>query len=176
MAYDFRSDPILGRAYEYWNSKCRGRQMPRRREIDPSEIKRLLPYLQIIEFVDGGARIRYRLVGTAIAATHGIDHTGKFFDEVLTEAKRHYFEDSYRLMCREKRPILMYSRYFSRKDTQIICHRIVMPLSEDEVTVNQALVAMSFQFPGESSVMPDPSQKHEFDPADARCDVIRERD
>ena len=174
MPYDFRSDPILGRAYEYWEGKCNGRVMPRRRDIEPSEITRLLPYLQINEFVDGGARIRYRLVGTGIVATQGHDHTGKFLDEILSGSRRRYFEDCYRLMCREKRPVLMSSRYFSRKDIELISHRVALPLSEDAATVNQALVAMSFELPGEStSPMPGQWEKQDFDPSRASCEVIR---
>src|SRR5579862_46747 len=156
LSYDFRSDPILGRAYEYWESKRNGRPMPRRRDIDPSEITRLLPYLQINEFVAGG-RIRYRLVGTAIVTTQGFDQTGKFLDEIVSGARRRYFEDSYQQMCREKRPVLMSSRYFSRKDIELIAHRVALPLSEDAATVNQALVAMSFELPGEST-SPMPGQ------------------
>ncbi len=55
--------------------------MPRRRDIDPTEIPRLLPNLQITELIDGGARIRYRLTGTAIVNAYGADLTGKYFQE-----------------------------------------------------------------------------------------------
>ena len=173
MSYDFRSDAILGRAYEYWESKCGGRPMPRRRDIDPSEITRLLPYLQITEFIDRGARIRYRLVGTAIVATYGIDRTGKYFDEVLSGDRLHYFEHCYRLICSERRPILMLSRYVSQKEIELTCHRVVMPLSEDGSEVNQALTAMSFKFPGE--LKPDASdwQKSESSVDTTSCEVIR---
>jgi hypothetical protein len=173
LAYDFRNDPILGRAYEYWQSKCGERAMPSRRDIDPSEITRLLPHLQIHEFVDGGARIRYRLVGTAVAATYGVDHTGKYFDEIFAGERLRYFEDNYRLMCRERRPILMFTRYVSRKDIELICHRVVMPLSENDAAVNQALVATSFQFPAESIREPGQWQNEEIDPAHASCEIIR---
>ena len=175
MAYDFRNDPILGRAYQYWEEKRGTRAMPRRRDIDPGEITRLLPHLQIIEFLDGGARMRFRLVGTAVVATYGFDYTGKFFDEVFAGPRLRYFEDNYRLMCRERRPILMFTRYVSRKDVDLICHRIVMPLSEDDVIVNQALVAMSFQFPGEPSTPTPPGAWKEpsLDASNATCEVIR---
>ena len=173
MAYDFRADPILGRAYEYWDSKRGPRAMPRRRDIAPGEITRLLPYLQINEFVDGGARIRNRLVGTAIVSTYGVDQTGKYFDEIFAGERLRYFEHCYGAMCRAKRPVLMYTRYFSRKDVDLICHRVVMPLSEDDEIVNQALTAMSFQFPGESNPSPSRSRDPDaLDPANATCEVI----
>ncbi len=85
MSYDFRSDPILGPAYEYWRSKCGARAMPRRRDIDPTEIPRLLPNLQIVEIV--GTRIRYRLAGTAIVEAYGEELAGKYIDEMFFRRK-----------------------------------------------------------------------------------------
>jgi len=151
MRYDFRNDAILGPAFAYWEAKCGGRAMPRRADIDPSEITRLLPYLQITEFVDGGARIRYRLVGTAIVTAYGAELTGKYFDEVFAGDRLRVVIDNYRVMCREKRPIFIGSRYVSRKDTELFCYRLLMPLSNDGTTINQVITAMSFKYPNEAS-------------------------
>jgi hypothetical protein len=54
MAYDFHSDSILAAAYQYWQSKRGERRMPRRSDIEPSEIVPLLPNLLIIEVLGGG--------------------------------------------------------------------------------------------------------------------------
>jgi hypothetical protein len=148
MAYDFHTDPILGPAFQYWQEKCGARAMPRRRDIDPGEIPRLLPNVQITELVDGGRRIRYRLAGTAIVEAYGAELTGKYFDEVFTEQRLRFVEANYRMVCHEKRPLLVCNRYLSARDTKLICTRIVLPLSEDDVNVNQCLTAMSFHFPG----------------------------
>jgi len=112
-------------------------------------------------------------VGTAIAATYGVDHTGKYFDEIFSGERLRYFQDNYSLMCREKLPLLMFTRYVSRKDIELICHRVAMPLSEDGMTVNQVLVATSFQFPAENTREPGQWQNQEIDPANASCEVIR---
>src|SRR5579862_4529995 len=119
MSYDFRADTILGPAFAYWQAKCGARAMPRRADIDPSEMIPLLPHLQITELVDGGARVRYRLVGTGIVAAYGAELTGKYFDEVFSGDRLHFVEDNYRLMCRERRPILVGNRYVSRKDIEL---------------------------------------------------------
>ena len=173
MSDDFRNDPILGRAFDYWDGKRAGRAMPRRRDIAPVEIPRLLPHLVINEFVDAGARIKLRLVGTAIVATYGADYTGKFFDEVFGGERLHYLEEKYRLMSRERRPIFMITRYVSRRNVDLVCRRIVLPLSDNDRDVNQALAAMSFQFPGEPSAVTAGQWTSEFDPAYASCEVIR---
>jgi hypothetical protein len=103
--YDLKRDPTLGAAYSYWCAKRGARAMPRRRDIDPSEISpRLLPFLQITELLDGGSRIRYRLVGTAIVAAYGADLTGRHLDEVVSGERLRFVEDNYRRIYREKRP------------------------------------------------------------------------
>lgn len=121
--------------------------MPRRRDIEPSEIKGLLPYLQITELIDNGARVRYRLVGTAIVRAFGSELTGKYFDEILSGERLQYAYDTYRTMCSEKRPVLACNVYFSKRETKLLCNRILMPLSEDGAVINQCLVAMTFHFP-----------------------------
>lgn len=146
MQYDFHTDAILGPAYEYWRSKCGARVMPRRSDIDPSEIPRLLPHIQISEIV--GARIRYRLAGTAIVEAYGEELAGKYFDQVFSGERLRFVEKNYRMMCEEKRAVLVCNRYDSKRDVQLICTRLIMPLSEDGETVTQCLTVMSFQFPG----------------------------
>ncbi len=120
--------------------------MPRRRDIDPTEIPRLLPNIQISEIVD--KRIRYRLAGTAIVEAYGGEFTGKYFDEILSGERLRFVESIYRKICNEKRPVLACSRYHSKRDAPLICTRLIMPLSEDGKTVNQCLTALNFQFPG----------------------------
>jgi len=43
----------------------------------------------------------------------------------------------------------MYTRYFSRKDVDLICHRVVIAFPR-MTSPSPSLTAMSFQFPGES--------------------------
>jgi hypothetical protein len=72
MTYDYRADPILGEALAYWRNKRGSRSMPARRDVDPVEIWKLLPYVQLIEIMPDG-RSRYRLVGTLLAKAYGRD-------------------------------------------------------------------------------------------------------
>ena len=79
MIDNYRDDPILGPALAYWIDKRGSRLLPSRRDIDPVEIPpKILPHLQIIDVVDGGARFRYRLIGTATVDAYGEDFTGRY--------------------------------------------------------------------------------------------------
>ena len=149
MKYKLQNDPILNPAFEYWRKTRGARLMPRRSEIDPVEIPpRLLPHLQITEIVDGGARYRYRLAGTAIVDAYGAELTGKYYDEVFSGDRLRYIEANFRLICLEKRPIFVRNQYHSARGAFLVCSRVVMPLSDDDVNVHQFLMAMSFQHPG----------------------------
>lgn len=145
---EFRDDPILGPAYNYWRGKCRDGVLPRRRDIDPTEIPRLLPHLLITELVDGGTRLRYRLAGTAVVAAYGGELTGKHCDEVCSPERRASIVAQYRLICERKRPLLLRHRYLSSSQVPLVCHRLVMPLSEDGKTVSQFVAALRFEYHG----------------------------
>ncbi|MGH6968867.1 MAG: PAS domain-containing protein [Stellaceae bacterium] len=148
MHNDFRDDPILGPAYAYWRGKCRLGVLPRRRDIDPTEIPRLLPHLLITELVDGGARLRYRLAGTAVVAAYGGELTGKHCDEACPPERRASIMAHYRLICVRKQPLLLRHRYLSSQQVPLTCHRLVMPLSEDGDTVSQFVAALRFEYRG----------------------------
>jgi hypothetical protein len=50
--------------------------MPAPSDIDPTEIRPLLPSLIIADYVGTPARVRYRLVGTQQVYYNGLDFTG----------------------------------------------------------------------------------------------------
>src|ERR1043166_5771842 len=76
-------DAHLDAFYGYWRAKRGARAMPRRADIDPTEMDpRLLPNLMLTEVVDGGRRFRFRLVGTGVVSGIVSDLTGRYVDEV----------------------------------------------------------------------------------------------
>ncbi|SMF14550.1 PAS domain-containing protein [Tistlia consotensis] len=71
------ADPRLVLLYDYWASKCDGRPAPRRQDIDPLEIPRLLPILHLIAVEHDPLVFRHRLIGTDIVEKMGRDATGQ---------------------------------------------------------------------------------------------------
>lgn len=69
--------PRLRRTWNYWTEKRGDRPMPSRRDIDPAEIRDLLPYLVLTEVLPEAPFLRYRLVGTRQVAIRGHDPTGQ---------------------------------------------------------------------------------------------------
>lgn len=73
--------PRLTALYRYWRTRCAG-ALPCRGDVDPAEIKSLLPYVMIVDIHRAPFRVYYRLVGTAVAHFSGMDFTGTFLDEL----------------------------------------------------------------------------------------------
>jgi hypothetical protein len=142
------SDARLQGVYDYWCRISAGRPMPRRDDIDPVDIPKLLPHVMLVE-VHGPGRYRYRLIGTANAQEHGINATGRFVDEVLKgpEYKDHVLR-LYDESVQARRPLYSESLFLAASGGSIERHTkvVFMPLSDDGATVNQMFVAQIFHY------------------------------
>ena len=141
-----RDEVLLG-LLAYWRSKLGGRAMPRRADIDPAEIPRLLPHLQLVERVDG--RYRYRLAGTAIVAAYGSELTGKFVDDIIPPARRSIAERHYTMVYEKKRPLFVRNKYTTTRAIDIVASRVILPLSEDGTEVSMVMMAQTFEYGAE---------------------------
>jgi hypothetical protein len=76
--------PLVRQLHDYWMSKRGSAAIPDRGLIDPAEIKLLLPNILIAEPSHPPFRVRYRLIGSRVAAASGIDLTGHYLDEMVS--------------------------------------------------------------------------------------------
>jgi hypothetical protein len=99
------TDARLQSALDYWRRQSAGKPMPRRADIDPIDIPRLLRDLMLVEVLPSG-RYRYRLIGTENAEAHGLNATGRYLDEVLPgpEYKAHVLGLYDEIAVRPSRP------------------------------------------------------------------------
>lgn len=147
MAYNYRDDPILGPALSYWMGKRSGRAMPRKRDIDPTEMpSKILPNLQVIEVIDGGARFRYRLVGTALVEAYGRDFSGKIADELFPDDRLNFVQGIYRRVFASQAPVFSRNKYHTPRNIDLFSMRMYLPLSDDDSAVHHILGAMRFEY------------------------------
>ncbi|HTW52702.1 MAG TPA: PAS domain-containing protein [Stellaceae bacterium] len=147
MAYAYRDDPILGPALSYWMEKRGGRAMPCKRDIDPTEISgKILPNLQLIDVIDGGARFRYRLIGTATVEAYGEDFTGRYPDEMFSAELRDFIHRVYRQVCAGRAPVFLSNRYVTKKGFELASKRIYMPLCDDSDAVSHIFGVLNFEY------------------------------
>src|ERR1700733_6159734 len=72
---------------EYWRSVLQNRAMPARRDIDPADLRRLLPNIFLLDVVERGTRFRWRLVGTRIGDLERGKHTGKWVQDTILHSQ-----------------------------------------------------------------------------------------
>lgn len=139
-------DPILSAIWRYWDAKRGQRRMPLRREIEPAEIPRLLPHLQLVERIEGKG-FRYRLTGSAIVQGYGFDATGKFTQEILIPARHRIASRHYAIVFDSGRPLFARNRYVKDSFLVVMISRIILPLSLDGESVGMLLLAHTFASP-----------------------------
>ncbi|SOE08334.1 hypothetical protein SAMN05877838_0045 [Hoeflea halophila] len=75
--------------FDYWTEKRGQRTAPGRTDIEPAEIRTLLPHVFICDLTADG-QLNFRLAGTALCALHGKELKGAAFSSLwLPDGARH---------------------------------------------------------------------------------------
>lgn len=136
--------PAITRLHDYWVSRCRGRAMPRRADIDPTEIAPLLPYIALVDIEPNPFRVRYRVVGTKMVEYVGHDFTGLYLDE-LKFSKPDELLALYRRAAEERVPTFRSTTWRGSDGGVWALENAILPLSEDGVRVTQCLAIEELQ-------------------------------
>jgi hypothetical protein len=152
IASEAIGDPRLESLHRYWMAQRRGRVMPSRRDIDPTEIPGAIwPHIMIldVEYPGGAPRFRYRRVGAVFWRALGQEPTGRYLDEVLPETAgyRDYVLDIYREVV--ARRCGLYTENIFTLDGQsipMLTKRISLPLSSDDDRVEMILAGHVFEY------------------------------
>jgi hypothetical protein len=131
--------PDIRTILAYWQSKCRGRIMPSRIDIDPAELVALLPYIILVDVVDDNRRFVYRLVGTGEVQVRGNDPTGKPVADAYFAANAEEALKNYEAVCATREPLYEEDN-FQVVDRYIGEANLFLPLSDDDKTVNKIMV------------------------------------
>jgi hypothetical protein len=131
--------PNVLKMLAYWESKLKGRSMPARSDIDPVELKGLLPNIMLVDVVDDERRFVYRLVGTGEVQLRGHDPTGKSVRDGYFAATPTAAEERYQRILDTRAPYYEEDN-FQMVDRYICEANLFMPLSEDGETINMIMV------------------------------------
>jgi hypothetical protein len=137
-------EPVLSGLYDYWSGKRRPDRLPGRAAIAPEEMVPALPHLMLVDVLDevagAGRLLRYRLVGTVIAA--GVDPTGRTLQDVLPGgAYREHVLELYDAVLARAEPLYTRHRYPAADGTGAReVARLFLPLAADGSRVDMILV------------------------------------
>jgi hypothetical protein len=93
------------RLHAWWLAKRGARPLPDRSDLEPAELRSLLPNLLIAECESNPFRIRYRLIGTVVVEVSGFDFTGRYLDELIAPDLDEPWLEHYRICRDTQRPV-----------------------------------------------------------------------
>lgn len=132
--------------YLYWEKLKPESGLPARDDMDPVDIYRILPWINLVDVVreNDTIRFRQRLVGTGLVQRFGRDATGAWFEDIYHPD---FLEDHCRLIrevAETARPSLTRIRYPDRDKRHVIYTRLMLPLASDHQTVDMIMQVMAF--------------------------------
>jgi hypothetical protein len=139
------TSPRIRRLIAYWNSKRHGGALPRREDIDPGEIRDLLPNIVLVD-IEQPFRVRYRLVGTRVADFNRIDFTGRYLDELHWDGQGRYSR-AYHLASTGREPVFGFDSWPLARDHTGRSEIVLLPLSGDGKRVDRCISLEDFLFP-----------------------------
>lgn len=134
--------------FEYWRSKRQGRPMPARADLDPSELKMMLPSMILVDVVydaTGKADFVYRLLGTHEVEVRGENPTGKRVAETFFGPSLENVLGCYMTVLENKQPYLDDDYYVRDGDYYADEANIFLPLSADGERINMILVYTAYR-------------------------------
>lgn len=141
-ASDLTSERLAG-VYAAWIRVANARMAPRREEITPALLKTALPWIWMIDSVDGGKDYRFRIAGDRIVQFMGRRYAGlllsEFEGEPFFERMRAILQECVRL----KHPLVAGPMRSNLKGREYLeMEVVVLPLSEDGEQVTTLFGAM----------------------------------
>ena len=136
--------PRLKEAFAHWESLRRGRAMPSRRDLDPVDIPRLLPYLMLVDVEPEPLDFRYRLIGTEARSILARDYTGLRFSALPGKGRGSIVWDNCEQVVVTRSPVSRSAPYVGPETYLRDCENLLLPLSEDGCEVNMIVKFISF--------------------------------
>lgn len=136
--------PLLLGLLRHWEAKRGARALPARADFRPEGMQPFLGHIFLVDVEHEPRRFRFRLLGTEIVSSYGIELTGKYTDAVQPPSYRAMIERHYGQAADEKRPMVHRMRFTEHPGKIHQLMRLAMPLSDDGESVNMLMMASVF--------------------------------
>jgi hypothetical protein len=123
----------------YWQSKITAGAVPHRRDIDPADLKSLLPWLMIVEIEADPFRVLYRLVGTKVVQMNGVELTGRYLDELEDDGANFTQQGiaAYRQAWTQQQPVYGSYRWPTQSGAEYQVEFAIFPVLENKGRENK---------------------------------------
>ena len=133
--------------YAHWIEACGASNMPKRVDIDPSRIKRALPYVYIAQVMrdEDGVWFRFRLMGTKLVETLKQEGTGRLLLDLQIGGWEVEWRKNLLQVAKSFLPVVDESTITTGTGAKLEIEHLALPLSEDGLTVDRVLGAIDLQ-------------------------------
>jgi len=139
--------PLIGRLRDYWLARRTPQHaVPLRADLDPTELRGLLPNMVIAEVERAPLRFRYRLVGTRMVEFNKLDFAGRYLGTMGWDQEQQLI-DAYTDITMSRKPLYGFYSWTRQNGTIGKCEFGIFPLSHDGQTVTQAVAIEDYDFP-----------------------------
>ncbi|OCP01128.1 MULTISPECIES: PAS domain-containing protein [unclassified Ensifer] len=128
--------------FRYWNTIRGKRELPRRDELEPSDIRTLLPNLFILER-DRNAGISFRLAGTHVCALFGQELRGRQFGMLWFGTQAARTQRITNLVMTHRVPVMLSAKGRTADQREVDVETLLLPLASNEGSSDRVLGAIS---------------------------------
>ena len=148
MAAQIGAPAAAARAHEelfaYWAARRTGPGLPGRADLDPVEIKRLLPTVSLTDVLPDSPKpglldYRIRLAGTGLYNVYGREITGRRLSEVYSASAADYWRVELGRVVAERRPAVGAHSLAWRGASHLSILWLRLPLASDGEAVDMIL-------------------------------------
>lgn len=125
--------------YAYWASLRRGGRLPGRADIDPGELKRLLPTVSLTDVARDPLDYRFRLAGTGLFGVYGHEITGCSLREIYSRDAAAYWRAELDKVVLGRRPGVGCHNLSWKGQANVSLLWLRLPLARDGETVDMIL-------------------------------------
>ncbi|MFN3461547.1 MAG: PAS domain-containing protein [Oceanibaculum sp.] len=126
----FIEDDRLRRLFAYWCAKRKGRPMPARADIDPTEIPWALPQIFLVDYTPESG-FCYRLAGTDLSSIYGHSNLkGMTLEDILGPEKAAVVKSRWLPLVEHKQVLCMKGVVYLPTDRTPIGERLMLPLAD----------------------------------------------
>lgn len=155
--------PVLLTLFRHWTELRGGRRFPRRQDIDPAGIRRILENVMMIGVeapsAAGGAPsrpvFRYRLIGTGVTLAAGYDLTGRSFEDLPDRAFGAFCQGLFERALDLGEPMSATGERVLAGERWVF-DSILLPLSEDDESIDLFLASLVYPKAWNRGLQPRP--------------------
>ena len=141
------TNKILLDVYAYWQSLRSGDSIPYRRDFRPAAIRRLLPYIILVDVLNDPRDFQFRLVGTAFITVTGQELTGRLISEVFPPQFRMEVFEGWNAIVENGGPNWACGNVWIENKDFISWQGVALPLRAETGSVDQLVGAGVFNMP-----------------------------